>query len=395
MKILVVDDSRMMRRLVRTALEEGGYAAGNILEASDGLEALQTLQKLEFRVDLVLADWNMPQMDGLALLKTLRTIAPADEVPVIMVTSQAQIGQVRGALYAGARDYVIKPFTSEVLLQKVKKVLGGRTSSGSGDTSVILKAITSAAQPQAAHTFLSQLPPTLVGKLCQQAAVADHPAGAVLIRPGEFVDSFHVIAQGVVEVIDPDITRASEARLAGDCVGELAFLSGEAAGFTARARTPVRLASLPKARFSELLMEYPELTYYMARIRTRYAERRSRKVASDLDEGLSGHLKVVPLPELIQTLRSSGKTGRLQLSRGEEEGGLYFESGELRHAVLGNSVGEEAFDRLMGWSDAKFLFDPAGRPPQASITRPTMTILVDAMRRLDESRREPPAAPPA
>ncbi len=391
MKILLVDDSRMMRRLVRGTLEGGGYAPEDIIEATDGLQAIQALQQMEFKVDLVLADWNMPNMDGISLLKTLRTLAPTDEVPVIMVTSQSQFGQVRGALYAGAREYVVKPFTSEVLLQKVRKVLGGKASPKAGDTTILLRAISSTGQSQAAQSFLSQLPPSMMGKLCQVSAVSEHPAGDVLIRQGDHVDSLHVIAEGVVEVIDPDISQAAEARLAGDCVGELAFLSGEAAGFTARARTPVRVASLQKARFSDLLMEEPELTYYIARIRARYVARRNRKVASDLEEGLSGSLKVVPLPELVQTLRSAGKTGLLRLTGGPETGDLYFESGELRHAAAGTSVGEEAFYRLMGWAEGKFVFDPKARQDKVSIHRPTMAILVDGMRKLDEDRRTPPA----
>jgi two-component system chemotaxis response regulator CheY len=389
MKILVVDDSRMMRKLIRSTLEGGGYAPGDILEAADGIPALEMLQQMEFKVDLVLADWNMPQMDGLSLLKSLRTLAPAEDVPVIMCTSQAQFGQVRGALYAGAREYVVKPFTSEVLLQKVAKVLQGRKASRSGETTILLKAITSGQAP-GAESFLSQLPPAATDKICKAAAIAEHPAGTVLIKNGDRVDSLHVIAQGVVEVIDPDITQAAEARLAGDCVGELAFLSGQPATFTARARTPVRLASLDKARFSDLLMEYPELTYYMARIRARYAARRNRKVTADLEEGLSGSLKVVPLPELVQTLKSAAKTGLLRLSRGPETGELTFDGGELRHASVGTSVGEEAFYRLMAWEEGKFTFDPNAAPGKTTVHRPTMTILLDGMRRLDEGRRPPP-----
>jgi two-component system chemotaxis response regulator CheY len=393
MKILVVDDSRMMRRLIRSTLEGGGYAPEDILEAADGIPALEMLQQMEFKVDLVLADWNMPQMDGISLLKSLRTLAPADEVPVIMCTSQAQLGQVRGALYAGAREYVVKPFTSELLLQKVAKVLQGRMSSKAGDTTIILKAISSAGQSPAAQSVLSQLPPAAMDKICKAATVAEHPAGAVFIKPGDRVESLHVIAQGVVEVIDPDITQATEARLTGDCVGELAFLSGQPAGFTARARTPVRLASLEKARFSDLLMEYPELTYFMARIRARYAARRNRKVTSDLEEGLSGSLKVVPLPELVQTLKSTAKTGLLRLTRGPETAELAFDGGELRHASVGTSVGEEAFYRLMVWEEGKFTFDPKVSTEKTTIHRPTMTILLDGMRRLDESRRDSPPPP--
>jgi two-component system chemotaxis response regulator CheY len=69
MKILIVDDSRTMRKIVRNALEGMGYSASSVVEASDGLEAIQKLRECRGKIDIILADWNMPNMDGLSLLK--------------------------------------------------------------------------------------------------------------------------------------------------------------------------------------------------------------------------------------------------------------------------------------------------------------------------------------
>ncbi len=117
MKILVVDDSRTMRKIVRNALESMGYSSSSVVEASDGVEAMAELREQHFSIDIILADWNMPNMDGLALLNQLQGVERLKRIPFIMVTGEAQRDRVVEAIRAGARNYIVKPFTPETLRQ--------------------------------------------------------------------------------------------------------------------------------------------------------------------------------------------------------------------------------------------------------------------------------------
>jgi two-component system chemotaxis response regulator CheY len=113
---MVVDDSRPVRMIIARTLKELGY---EVIEAGNGLQALDALTN-RGAVDVVLADWNMPEMDGLQLLKALRATPAYRDLPVIMVTTEAEIEQMVVAVAAGATEYVMKPFMKEILLDKLR-----------------------------------------------------------------------------------------------------------------------------------------------------------------------------------------------------------------------------------------------------------------------------------
>jgi len=113
---LVVDDSRAIRMILSRTLRSLGY---EVREAGDGREALATLGSGPL-ADLVMADWNMPVMDGLELLRRIRSSPLYCGVPVVMVTTEAEIDQMTLALQAGANEYVMKPFTKEILADKLR-----------------------------------------------------------------------------------------------------------------------------------------------------------------------------------------------------------------------------------------------------------------------------------
>jgi len=118
LNFLVVDDFTTMRRIVRNLLKELGFT--NVDEAEDGQDALNKLQAGNF--DFVISDWNMPNMDGLALLKTLRTEERFANLPVLMVTAEAKKENIIAAAQAGASGYVVKPFTAAILEEKLNKI---------------------------------------------------------------------------------------------------------------------------------------------------------------------------------------------------------------------------------------------------------------------------------
>ena len=120
MKVLVVDDFATMRRIVTNVLKQIGFT--DIAEADDGTTALQMLKKEEY--GLVLCDWNMPEMPGIELLKTVRADESLKDLPFVMVTAEAEKRNIIEAVQAGVNNYVVKPFTAETVIQKLEKVFG-------------------------------------------------------------------------------------------------------------------------------------------------------------------------------------------------------------------------------------------------------------------------------
>ena len=123
LKVLIVDDSSVMRKIVERALRQAGLDLTEVLEASNGAEALAEVQK--GALDLILSDINMPVMDGLELLKKLASVEAAKGVPVVMITTEGSEARVVEALSAGAKAYLRKPFTPDQVKDRVAPLLGG------------------------------------------------------------------------------------------------------------------------------------------------------------------------------------------------------------------------------------------------------------------------------
>jgi len=119
MKILVVDDSPTMRRIVSNALREIGY--GEFVEAEDGQNALDKLDADDF--EFVITDWNMPNMNGLELTKTIRDHERYSEMPILMITTRGMQEDVIAAMHARVNNYIVKPFTPKILREKIDAIL--------------------------------------------------------------------------------------------------------------------------------------------------------------------------------------------------------------------------------------------------------------------------------
>jgi len=128
MKILVVDDFSTMRRIVRNLLVELGFTNTLIQEADDGENALTALRSQPF--DLVVTDWNMPNMTGIDLLRAIRAEAALKGLPVLMVTAENNRDQIIAAAQAGVNGYIVKPFTAVTLKEKLTKIFERIAASG-------------------------------------------------------------------------------------------------------------------------------------------------------------------------------------------------------------------------------------------------------------------------
>jgi len=118
-KALVVDDSKAIRMILGRTLREAGY---EVREAANGREALAVIEAEKNSFSLVLADWNMPEMNGYELLKELRRKPELSSLMVVMVTTETEVQHMASALEAGANEYVMKPFTKDILLEKLELV---------------------------------------------------------------------------------------------------------------------------------------------------------------------------------------------------------------------------------------------------------------------------------
>jgi len=121
LKLLVVDDSSTMRRIIKNTLARLGYK--DVLEGADGVEGWNQMDTNP-DIEMLITDWNMPEMNGLELVKKVRADERFVDIPIIMVTTEGGKAEVITALKAGVNNYIVKPFTPQVLKEKLGAVMG-------------------------------------------------------------------------------------------------------------------------------------------------------------------------------------------------------------------------------------------------------------------------------
>lgn len=126
MKVLVVDDFSTMRRIIKNLLRELGFQ--NVVEADDGATALPILQA--GGIDFLITDWNMPNMPGIELLRSVRGDSNLKSIPVMMVTAEASREQIVQAAEAGINGYIVKPFTAQTLQEKIETIFARLAPTG-------------------------------------------------------------------------------------------------------------------------------------------------------------------------------------------------------------------------------------------------------------------------
>ncbi|MHB1674357.1 MAG: response regulator [Acidobacteriaceae bacterium] len=116
-KAMVVDDSRTIRIILTKMLSDLGF---EVCPAGDGKEALEVAEREKGAFSVIMADWNMPEMNGLELVKRLRSDPRLASVPIMMITTETETRQVMAALEAGANEYVMKPFSRDIIADKLR-----------------------------------------------------------------------------------------------------------------------------------------------------------------------------------------------------------------------------------------------------------------------------------
>lgn len=120
--VLIVDDSAPMRAVIKKTLKMSGFKLGDLFEAANGVEALRVLR--ENWLDLVLTDYNMPEMDGLELIEEMKKDEIFSQIPIVVITTEGSKEKIETFLKKGALDCIQKPFTPEVIRKRLNKILG-------------------------------------------------------------------------------------------------------------------------------------------------------------------------------------------------------------------------------------------------------------------------------
>ncbi|EDM23386.1 response regulator [Caminibacter mediatlanticus TB-2] len=122
MKVLIVDDAMTMRKIIGNVLKQLGFKPEDLIEATDGEDAWEKLQKYKDEVKIIFLDWNMPKMDGYEFLTLVRKHPEFNDVKIIMTTTETAKPKVIKALKAGANNYIAKPFSPQTLKEKLQKL---------------------------------------------------------------------------------------------------------------------------------------------------------------------------------------------------------------------------------------------------------------------------------
>lgn len=365
MRIVVAHESRALRKIFRKVLQGMGHPASDILEAEDGAKAAVALGGAG-GTGLVVSDWELPGLRGMSFVRALQEAGILGRSKLLFLINRAQRPFVEEVRRIVPCEVLERPFTEEDFERKVRSMQGGE------EGAEVLKAIVASAGAKSGLPFLLQLPSDLIDELLRSSVTSRHPAGAVLLRAGEVCAALHVVTEGEV---DFGGRRAGE----GDTFGEISFMKGEPSAASARARTGVQLASLSRPAAAALLQRRPRMAEHLAALLGRTTP------ATRGDTEFSGTLQTMPFADILQFLQLARKTGTLRLELGGQKGGIYLSDGEARHAWVAGKTGEEAFGVLASWASAIFSFvsGPRGDPP--TLHRPTMSLLVEAMRKIDEA----------
>ncbi len=386
MKILVADDSRTMRRVFRTLLESMGHAPGDIIEAADAIEAVSILKARKYDIDYIIADHDMAGMEGHQFLHRLKADCPNKVIPVVMGINASQRMVAAETLRHGATVLLERPFRDAEARQTLQTIEAGLKSKKADEASKLLKAIVTSTEAEIDLPFLMQLPSQTMKEFLQLSIRSTYQAGQVIFQAGNPVDSLYVVTLGDVEVTphgggSPEIIRE------GETFGEVAFMSGERSGATARAHSMSQIIALPRHRLTELVSHQPRMSQYLSALVARRKRKQARPPSPGKSE-FSGNLNSMSFSDVIQLLQVGRKTGVLHLEMEAGKGRIGLEGGEVRYAaIFGLASGEEAFYQLAGWRGAAFSFSTQPLQEPTTIQTPTMSLLMEAMRRVDESGR--------
>lgn len=222
-------------------------------------------------------------------------------------------------------------------------------------------------------------------------------AGETVIRAGEAGQALCIIAKGSFEVLKESAGEHTVIATleTGDCFGEMSLVTGEPASAEVRCRDGGTILEIHRDDFPQLVGQIPALGLTLARILSARLTRTSSYVIEQIRKGILGRLEMIPPAELIQAMNVSNQTGLLSALSGTDAFSLYFENGQPIDATLGDTSGEEAVYLFMTWHQGSFRFEPGPLARPRTVKVDAMGLLLEGLRRRDESHGNAAPAPPA
>lgn len=244
------------------------------------------------------------------------------------------------------------------------------------------------AENQMSRPFLEQMPVTVARAFRERATPLRFKSGDVILEANSTSSHFHVLVKGMVRIAsrgdDGRVLELSVLRK-GDCFGEMSILTGAATSNQVDAVEECLTLAIAKEEFHKLVAEYPVLSIILYRMLSKRIKATNQKLSQLLSPGLSGDLRFFAFTDLVQTVLTARMTGTLVVEQAQRRARFGFRVGGLIHASLGNMSGTHAADEVLRWSTGSFRFHTDQMPAEDNLDGDTMAILMEAMRRMDES----------
>jgi DNA-binding response OmpR family regulator len=394
--IVVVEDEEEVRALVDRILTEGGY---RVVSTTDPLRTVELVR--EVHPDLLITDIAMPGMDGYAVLAALQADPETARCPVVFLSGHRDFSERIRAFRVGVVDYLTKPFTREVLLKKIERVLDARQRRAEPE-------------PDAeAAEVVAQDPTTLAGTVDRLPSFDEFPP---LVRDVLVVDDNAIFRRFVRDLLS---SRGFTVREASDgeeglrvalehrpwlILTDVRMPAGDGFEFCRRVRTHSLIRQTPllflsgwddyKQRYQGLRLgaddflskdsSVRELLVRIQLLMKRYADLGARGAAT----GMQGEIQVIGAPGVLQVCHLSRLTGVLSAQDGPWRASVRFRDGEIVGADCAALQGEDAVFEFLGWESGTFHFAPGDPGPGERVGDAFDRLLLEGCRRLDEARRE-------
>jgi CRP-like cAMP-binding protein len=245
-----------------------------------------------------------------------------------------------------------------------------------------------AAENQMSRPFLEQMPLAVARAFRERATASEYGSGDVILKANVTSSHFHVLLKGMVRIA----TRGNDGRVLelsvlrkGDCFGEMSILTGAATSNQVDAVEPCLTLAVSRADFHKLLAEFPVLGIILYRMLSKRIRATNQKLAQLLSPGLSGDLSYFAFSDLMQSVLTARLTGTLLVEQAHLRARFGFLEGGLVHGSLGNMPATMAVDEVLRWTKGAFRFLPDQPPADRNLDGDTLAILLEALRRLDES----------
>lgn len=236
--------------------------------------------------------------------------------------------------------------------------------------------------------FLDQMPAKVAKVFRDRATPMRFAAGSVVLEANVTSSHFHVIVKGLIRIAnrgaDERILELSVLRK-GDCFGEMSILTGAPTSNQVDAVEECLTIAISRDDFHKLISEYPVLSVLLYRMLSKRIKANNQKLAQLMTPGLSGDLQLFAFVELLQTIMTARMSGTLTIDLLQLKARFGFVEGGLMHGSMGNLVGTDALDEVLRWKNGSFRFLTEEPSQVPNIAGENMSILLEALRRMDES----------